>query len=511
MRRSSIFASPILVGAVTVLVLTVAVFLSYNANNGLPFVPTQALKVRISNGSNLVTGNEVRSGGYRIGVISDMRPVRLEGGKTGAELDLKLDKTIGGIPMDSRFVIRSRSALGLKYLELTEGSDEESFSDGDTVPASQGTVPVDLDEFFEMFDEPTRAGAQQSLEGAGDAFAGRGEALGRTIEELPRLFGSLEPVMRNLAAEETGLVDFFAELGDTARVIAPVSAVNARLFTDMADTFAAIGRDEDALQSFIEKSPPTLDVAINSLEAQRPFLTHLAGFSEDFQPAARALRGALPPLNDAIDIGTPVQRRAVAVSQDLEGVMTELEDLTTTPTTNAALRGLTATATTLNPQLRFYGPMITVCNGWSYFWTYIAEHFSEPDITGSSQRALLNVAGRQEDSLGSQDANAPANGQEVIEGAPQFLKGQDFPHSVTDDGKADCESGQRGWLNRQAGKFPKQLDDGAPLRIARDPVSPGIQGPTYAGRPEVYPGQTFTRNPQTGPWADMPESEYGGK
>jgi len=48
--------------AVTTLVLIVAVFLAYNANNGLPFVPTRQLDVQIANGANLVKGNEVRSG-----------------------------------------------------------------------------------------------------------------------------------------------------------------------------------------------------------------------------------------------------------------------------------------------------------------------------------------------------------------------------------------------------------------------------------------------------------------
>ncbi len=52
-----------LVGATTVLVVIVAVFLAYNANNGLPFVPTTQLKVDVSNGSNLVQGNDVREGG----------------------------------------------------------------------------------------------------------------------------------------------------------------------------------------------------------------------------------------------------------------------------------------------------------------------------------------------------------------------------------------------------------------------------------------------------------------
>ena len=73
----SVFANPVLVGAVTVLVVIVAVFLSYNANNGLPFVPTTSLKVRFANGQNLVKGNEVRSGGFRVGVVEDIEPVEL--------------------------------------------------------------------------------------------------------------------------------------------------------------------------------------------------------------------------------------------------------------------------------------------------------------------------------------------------------------------------------------------------------------------------------------------------
>jgi len=44
MRRrntQSALHNPVLVGAATVLVLLVAVFLAYDANTGLPFVPTR--------------------------------------------------------------------------------------------------------------------------------------------------------------------------------------------------------------------------------------------------------------------------------------------------------------------------------------------------------------------------------------------------------------------------------------------------------------------------------------
>src|SRR5205814_8450401 len=66
---ASIVASPVLVGAVTTLIVIVSVFLAYNANQGLPFVPTYNLKAELPGGANLVPGNEVRIGGFRVGVI----------------------------------------------------------------------------------------------------------------------------------------------------------------------------------------------------------------------------------------------------------------------------------------------------------------------------------------------------------------------------------------------------------------------------------------------------------
>src|SRR5262249_2405732 len=66
-RNGGIALSPVLVGAVTVLVIIVAVFLAYNANNGLPFVSTYDLKARVPNADALVKANEVRIGGARVG------------------------------------------------------------------------------------------------------------------------------------------------------------------------------------------------------------------------------------------------------------------------------------------------------------------------------------------------------------------------------------------------------------------------------------------------------------
>src|SRR5206468_6622099 len=73
---ASIAANPVLIGAATTLVVLVAVFLAYNANNGLPFVPSYTLKVNVPSAANLVKGNEVRLGGTRVGVVDSIEPVR---------------------------------------------------------------------------------------------------------------------------------------------------------------------------------------------------------------------------------------------------------------------------------------------------------------------------------------------------------------------------------------------------------------------------------------------------
>jgi ABC-type transporter Mla subunit MlaD len=428
--------------------------------------------------------------------------VALDDGRSGAELTLKLDKKLGSVPRDTTFRVRPRSALGLKYLELTMGKSTQAFRDGDTVPPGQASFATDVDQIFSMFDKPTRDASRDNLQGFGDAFAGRGEALGRTLEELPPLLGHLEPVMATLAAPSSDLQGFVSELADAARVVAPVARENAALFTSMADTFAALGRDPQALQDTIAKSPSTMDTAVASFAAQRPFLDDLATFGRDFSPATAELRGALPTVDRAVEVGTPVLARSDKLNDQLRKTLDTVRDLASAPGTNAALRGLTATVETLNPQLRFYGPYVTVCNGPNFFFTYLAEHFSEPDSTGSAQRALLNFAAPQQDGVGAMEAKRPANGKDAA-GTPQFAHDTPYAAAIGADGRADCEAGQRGWVQRQARFFPKDA------QIVRDARTPGLQGPTFTGLPRVPRGETFTSIPETGPYARIQASESG--
>jgi ABC-type transporter Mla subunit MlaD len=211
-KQQSAFANPVLVGAVTVLATMVAVFLAYNANQGLPFVPTRQLKVDIADGSNLVEGNDVREGGFRIGLVSKMKPVELVSGGVGAQLTLQLEQANGKVPVDSRVQALPRSALGTKYVDLIKGTSPRMFPDGATMNIGQTSVPVQFDDIFKTFDDRTRTAIQRNLQGFGDTFAARGSDLNDTISVLPQLLPRLERVAGYLSAPSTQLTRFFNSL-----------------------------------------------------------------------------------------------------------------------------------------------------------------------------------------------------------------------------------------------------------------------------------------------------------
>jgi virulence factor Mce-like protein len=544
---ASVFANPVLVGAVTVLVTIVAVFLAYNANNGLPFVPTRQIYVDIGSGSGLVGGNEVREGGFRIGTVTDIKPKTLPSGATVANLKLKLDKTVGEIPDDTQIAIRPRSALGLKYIQFTRGTSHRYLKDGDTIPISHTNVPVQFEDLYKMFDAPTRRAQQADLDIFGSGFAGRGASVNEFIVQARPLVTYLPPVARNLVSPETNLRNFFRQLDIFVRNIAPIAQINARTFTDMATTFEAISRDEQALRDTIAKSPSNLSVSTRSLIAQRPFLRDSVLLARDLRPAARDLRVMLPTISSALETGVPVLRRTPSLNARTRETLLALKKLAQAPTTNMALRALTDTVGILNPLIRFLGPYQTVCDGFNYQFTYLGEHLTAQDNTGTAQRVLINSAPPQKNSLSGEGAFEPANatrkraaseGYPGVPGAsifggipggplpinklirellgdPAVLHGQPYAAAINNQGNADCEIGQRGYPeNRMALKIPNRDSSGNRFQIVTDPHTPGDQGQTYSGRPDVPGGETFSREPEWPPAGQLPPAletgTYGG-
>ena len=180
-----------------------------------------------------------------------------------------------------------------------------------------------------MFDEKTRRRlAAQNLQGFGDAFAGRGYDLNRTIQALPAAVRSLTwDVTRTSPTRATDLEDFFNELGDSARVVAPVSEAHAQLFThDGRHVRGDLARPGGAQGRRSPRAPPTLDVGTRSLRVQRPFLARLRRLSRDLAARRASCAPRCRTVNSALRIGIPVHAALRAAEQGPPGVLEALDD-----------------------------------------------------------------------------------------------------------------------------------------------------------------------------------------
>ena len=111
-RGAGIAGNPVLIGAATVLVILVAVFLAYNANQGLPFVPTYSLKAEVPSAAALVRGNEVRIGGSRVGTVDSITAKRRDDGTSvavlGAQARARPDAAAEGLDAADPHEVRAR-------------------------------------------------------------------------------------------------------------------------------------------------------------------------------------------------------------------------------------------------------------------------------------------------------------------------------------------------------------------------------------------------------------------
>jgi hypothetical protein len=229
----------------------------------------------------------------------------------------------------------------------------------------------------------------------------------------------------------------------------------------MADTFEAIARDPSALQQTIEKSPPTLDVSIESLPVQRAFLEDFADLSRRLRPAAQELPRSLPAVNAALRTGTPVLPRTVGLNERVETSFNALHDLFDSPSTLLSLKDLRTALAAGRPAVQFIAPYQTVCNYTVYFIHPLGEVQSQvqngPTGGGTvlSQGVKLvnqNQPNSYGTTIGSRAVDVPQNmdpiGAEDANGNPlhRFYGTGPYPPAIDSQGNADCHAANIGWV-----------------------------------------------------------------
>lgn len=457
--RTSPYANRILIGAITVLVLLVGVLLAYNANSGLPFVPTYKINVQVPDAAGLIPSDGVLIGGARVGYIDSITAAKQRDGQPFAVLHLKLSTSTKPLPVDSTDLVRPVSPLGEKYIQITRGHAQQTLASGATIPLSRTHLPVEIDDLFNMFNAPTRRASQTNLDVFGEGFAGRGEDLNEAFYRLEPLVFNLLPVMNNLLDRRTRWAELFPSLEQAAHEVVGVADQQAQLFTNLDLTFGPLSQATRALQEAIVLGPPALQTATRQLPAQARFVDDTAELFHRLRPAFASLGQASTQLAPAEAAGIPALRRAPQLNDRLVATVDALSRFVQDSRTLPGLVLLTETARLIEPTVAFVEPAQTQCNYLALFFRNFESALSESDVIGS----MLDVNALTLPQLGFKLHNAeagpssgPADGppasklhlpftkQGLVDDS--FLHSDPYPYTAAPGQPDECEAGNERYV-----------------------------------------------------------------
>ncbi|MFT4048732.1 MAG: MlaD family protein [Solirubrobacterales bacterium] len=378
MRRQGVADNPVLVGAGAILVILVMVLLSYNANSGLPFVPTYDITADIPNGAALVKGNEVRIGGARVGTVTSIKPESKDD-VYYAQIALKLDKNIGPIPENSTVEVRPKSTIGLKYVELTLGDSDDTIPNGGNLPISQATTATEFEDLLDTFDKRVREGNKRSLQEFGNAFAGRGADLNTAFGELGPLFENLEPVAKTIADPATRLGEFIRVIAQVAHDYAASGEAGYEVWVNADRTFAAFAQASNGIQQSLEESPATLAVLTENFPAERKYFRQLTDTVERFQEGAPYLPTVATDFASITDDGPSAFNKLYKTVPAFNTTLTNLGQFAADSQVKLGLNALKNFVVTIKQPLEYITPAQTKCNYFGLLVRNLASTVSSRD------------------------------------------------------------------------------------------------------------------------------------
>jgi len=267
-------------------------------------------KMLFQTGGQLVPGNQVLVAGQPVGTIDAIELTD----DAQAEVEVTLDRPLlEGTTAQIR--LTSLSGIANRYIALHMGPDpDEELPDGATLAADETTSPVDLDQLFNTFDEPTRAALQDFIRGEATVYTGNSAAARRTYKYFAPSLQAGERLLAELNYDQQALSRFLVEGGNVFGALAERRDDLSALTQNANEALGAVAAENEAFDQALGALPPTmrqanttfvnlraalddLDPLIGDLGTVAPdlppFLRDLRPVARDAQPVLRNLRIAL--------------------------------------------------------------------------------------------------------------------------------------------------------------------------------------------------------------------------
>ena len=288
------------------ILIALVVFGTYLAiTKSLPFTSEYELHAVFENGANIRKDSPVRIAGVNVGKVTGIRSVG-----NAAEVTFTVDDEGRPIHDDAQVEIRPRIFLeGNFFLDVKPGSPSApELSDGGTVPITQTSTAVQLDQILTSLQRPDRENLQKLLEGYGTALNHQPTAAEDATQD-PEVQGltAAQAINKSFdygpsAARDSAIVAEALQ-GTAPHDLSNLIAAQARLFgalsgheqqlqgliTNFNTTIGAFASESDSLARSVKLLAPTLEHATPALLHTNQSLPFLRRFALELEPGIREL------------------------------------------------------------------------------------------------------------------------------------------------------------------------------------------------------------------------------
>lgn len=286
--------NPALVGAVVLVLITVAVVLAYRAPD-LPVIGGgDEYTAQFAESAGLNPEDEVRVAGIRVGKVTDV-------GLAGGVVVVRFRVSGVRVGDQSRASIEIKTLLGEKYLALRlSGAGVQDPEQ--TIPVGRTSTPYQIPDAFDRLTHTTNeidtAQLAQSFRVLTDTFAGTPEQLRGTLKGLSRL-------SETIASRDQALSSLLASASNVSGVLAQRNEQVAKLVSDGSTLLGELQRRQDAITRMLEGTERLADQLRGLVDDNR---ARLRPALEELDRLTRLLAGKQKELQHGIAALAPYTR-----------------------------------------------------------------------------------------------------------------------------------------------------------------------------------------------------------
>lgn len=283
---------------------------------------------RFADASPLITGNEVKVHGVKVGEVAD---IAVRDGKANVLLDL--DPSALPLHTDARATIRPVSLLGERYVALDRGTaSAPEIQPGGMIPAQSTGRNTDLDEVLNTIDDPTGESMAALVTMLGEGMRGNGGNARDAIRALAPAMRDTDGLVKVLRDQNTLLNNVIGNVEPVARALAKGQGRTMDGLVESAHTLlGTTSARQRAFDATLRELPSTLTEARSTLEqltgtahSATPALRSMRPTTDNLREISGELRAFADSADPALASAEPVLRKAQRLMDEAQPVAAEL-------------------------------------------------------------------------------------------------------------------------------------------------------------------------------------------